>query len=365
MGYSTAYARWVGVGPYYAMFPVQFVEEVIQTYTWPGQRVLDPFAGRATSIFVGAHYGRPAIGIEINPIGWIYGKTKLDPAPIEELKMRLAEVVSLAKDTPYSKEDLPEFFHLCFSENSLRFLLTARNTLDWRDNKIDRTLMTLILIDLHGGRSRSFSNQMRQSKAMSPDYSIRWWRQHNLEPPEINPQEFLEKKINWRYAKGLPTVIESDVLLGDSSCLIQQIMHQTITRQQKPFTLLLTSPPYIGITDYHRDQWLRLWMLGGKALAARSSDKYKRDFSSPSTYKELLQTVFLQAAEVMAKDAVVYVRTDAREQTFELTRSALKLAFPAKHERIVDKPYLKHTQTALYGDRSSKSGEKDIILTGS
>lgn len=363
MNYRTAYARWAGVGPYYAMFPLQFVSEVVQEYTEPGQRIIDPFAGRASSIFAGASMGRPSLGVEIHPVGWIYGKTKLEPAGQEEVRKKLSEVAALARTLPMNAgHDLPEFFTFCFSKQSLRFLLAARSVLDWQHDKVDRTLMTLILIDLHGVRERSFSNQMRQSKAMSPDYSIRWWREHNSTPPDIDPETFLEKKILWRYAKGIPAVTASDVFLADSQQLLNHISDHSKIR--KPFTLLFTSPPYMGISDYHRDQWLRLWMLGGSPQVARIPDKRKGNFASAIDYTALLQAVFQQAAEVMStRKAVVYVRTDAREATFNTTRDALKLAFPRWQERIVEQPYPRQTQTALYGDKSLKKGEKDIILT--
>jgi hypothetical protein len=365
MSYSTAYDRWAGVGPYYAMFPNDLVKKVILAYTEPKQRILDPFAGRASTVFTGAVNGRPSIGIEINPIGWIYGKTKLVPAQPAEVKARLAEIVEATNKLPKNAgENLPEFFSWCFSQNSLRFLLTARDNLNWKYNKVDRTLMTLILIDLHGVRERSFSNQMRQSRAMFPDYSIKWWKEHRFRPPEIDPKEFLEKKIQWRYAKGLPDIVESTVWLGDSCDLMWRV-HEQITRQnQKPFKLLFTSPPYLGISDYHRDQWLRLWMLGGEPAPKRNEEKYKRNFASATDYKKLLSRVFLQAAEVMSQSGYVYVRIDVRKQTFDVTHEVLREAFPKWREETICRPYSKQTQTALYGDKSKKPGEKDIILTG-
>ena len=363
MSYSTAYERWAGVGPYYAMFPLSFVNEVVQTYTEPGQGIIDPFAGRASSIFAGASMGRPSLGVEIHPVGWVYGKTKLGPAGQEEVQKRLLEIVAIAQTLPQDVgSDLPEFFTFCFSRQSLGFLLAARSSLDWQHDLVDRTLMTLILVDLHGVRERSFSNQMRQSRAMSPEYSIRWWKLHNSTPPDLDPREFLEKKILWRYAKGTPQVTNSDLFLADSRQLLSHIPVQL--KIEKPFTLLFTSPPYIGISDYHRDQWLRLWMLGGPPFAARHPDKHRRDFASIADYTALLQAVFQQSAEVMSsRKATVYVRTGAREPTFTITRDALKLAFPRWQEKIIERPYPKQTQTALYGDKSMKVGERDIILT--
>jgi hypothetical protein len=365
MNYGTAYERWSGVGPYYAMFPISFVNHVIQTYTRPGQRVLDPFAGRASSIFFGAAHGRPSVGIEINPVGWLYGKTKLSPAPAIQVINRIAEIAAVAKELEVDAiAELPRFFRLCFSTPSLRFLLTARENLDWRRSKVDRTLMALILVDLHGVRSRSFSNQMRQSKAMSPEYSVRWWRERESKPPKINPVKFLEKKIEWRYAKGIATTNRSSVFLGDSCKVIGKVQEETSRNGLRPFKLLFTSPPYIGISDYHRDQWLRLWMLGGDPTFARTGEKHRGAFDSETEYRNLLSSVFSQSAEVMSKSGCVYVRTDARGRTFEITREVLTKAFPRWREKIAKRPYNKQTQTSLYGDASEKPGEKDIILTG-
>src|SRR2546423_1168911 len=365
MNYDTAYKRWSGVGPYYAMFPTNFAKDVVLSYTYLGQRILDPFAGRASSIFAGAAHGRRSTGIEINPVGWIYGKTKIRPAMADKVKLRVREIAQIARELPADAgNDLSEFFKFCFSESSLHFLSAARNNLDWRRTRVDRTLMTLILIDLHGVRSRSFSNQMRQSKAMSPEYSVKWWRKRKLIPPQISPVEFLEKKIKWRYAKGLPEIVKSTVFLGDSCQLMSRIQDQMINRDERSFKLLFTSPPYIGISDYHRDQWLRLWMLGGDPVFARNGEKHKGAFVSEKAYKKLLSNVFLQAAELMSKSGYVYVRTDARGQTFEITQEVLRQAFPLWQERIISSPYSKQTQTSLYGDKAIKLGEKDIILTG-
>jgi hypothetical protein len=145
---------------------------------------------------------------------------------------------------------------------------------------------------------------------------------------------------------------------------MSKVEEEMVSKDLRPFKLLFTSPPYIGISDYHRDQWLRLWMLGSEPAFTRTGKKHKGAFSSERDYKNLLRSVFLQTAEVMSKSGHVYVRTDARGRTFEITREVLTQAFPHWREKIVRRPYKKLTQTSLYGDASEKPGEKDIILTG-
>lgn len=362
--FASPYARWAGIGPYYAMFPLTFVNRVIEEFTKPGESVLDPFAGRASTIFAATTNGRPAIGIEINPVGWVYGQAKLHPAGKNAIVKRLGEISLISKtisDEELSK--LPEFFHHCFAPTPLRFLLAARQFLRWKENHIDRTLMALILVDLHGNLGRSFSNQMRQGRAMEPNYSIAWWESRNLSPPEFDPVEFMSKKILWRYAAGKPQTANSCLFLGDSQKLMKQVAEKNQQGFPK-FSLLFTSPPYIGISDYHRDQWLRLWMLGGKPEYARQNDPLRRDFSSQELFLSMLQSVFTQASELMRQDGCVYVRTDARPVTFNVTLNVLQGAFPNWHIEVIDQPYVNQTQTALYGDKSAKPGEKDIILYG-
>ena len=67
----------------------------------------------------------------------------------------------------------------------------------------------------------------------------------------------------------------------------------------------------------------------------------------------------------MKRKSTIYVRTDKREFTFNTTLDILKKYFPKHSVQIIDKPLKKDTktQTKLYGDKSMKPGEVDIILT--
>ena len=173
---NTPIGRWAAVGPYYAMFPLEFAFEVIGKYSKPGQLVVDPFAGRASSIYAAATQGRYGLGIEINPLGWIYAQAKLNPSPLHLVENRFRAIVRSSESMRYKEQakNLPEFFQWCYSKNVLAFLLTARNNLNWEGNQVDRTLMSFILVYLHGKLDQTLSNQMRQTKAMGHIYSVRW-----------------------------------------------------------------------------------------------------------------------------------------------------------------------------------------------
>lgn len=358
---STSAGRWAAFGPYYAMFPVEFAMSVINRYSRPGEKVLDPFAGRGTSVFSAAYLQRVALGIEINPVGWLFGSVKLSPAPLQSTLKRLIAVSEASEHYIQESQMLPEFYHWCFGQKVRKFLVAARALLDWRNNQTDATLMATILVYLHGKLGQSLSNQMRQTKSMSPDYSIRWWSARNLTPPELDPVEFLKSRLEWRYSKGAPNYSTSKMLLGDS----REVLLSQDVRNYGRFNLLFTSPPYYGVTNYYYDQWLRIWMLGGPELPTYQGDYWKTRFGNKLLYRELLESVFSLSAKYLTEDAVIYVRTDAREYTLNTTLEVLKVVFPKKS--IIQKPVpvTKKTQTALFGDFKQKPGEVDIILQGS
>lgn len=360
--FDSSIGRWAGVGPYYAMFPVQFAYEIIRKYSNPGDHVLDPFAGRASSVYAAATQGRFGVGIEINPVGWLYGRVKLSPANKADVLDSLLRVTEWA----YSREvqtdtaRLPTFFHWCYSTEVLQFLVAARKNIDWKHRRADSTLMAFILIYLHGKLGQSLSNQMRQSKAMSPDYSVRWWKARKMKPPVIEPLSFLAERIEWRYAKGNHSFSGNTVMLGDSTKILPKLAKHG--GPPKRFGLLFTSPPYSDVTNYYYDQWLRLWMLGGPSLPERQEGEHRAKFVSKPGYERLLSDVFAHSAELMTKNATVYVRTDAREFTLHATISSLKKAFPGRNYRLIRRPYKRATQTALFGDTQEKPGEVDILV---
>lgn len=368
---SNPTGRWSALGPYYAMFPRAFTIEVIQEFTQSGNAILDPFAGRATNIYAAAAIDRYAYGIEINPVGWLYGHIKLQPATELNVIQRAKEIALMANSFPIEKiESLPPFFRYCYCDEVLRYLVTARESLKWKKSLIDGTLMALILVDLHGRRGTSLSNQMRQSKSMAPEYSIRWWKDRQMLPPIIDPLDFLLKKIRWRYAKGIANFSDRGIVfLGDSTELVPNLFERKsefLERERKildrKFDLLFTSPPYYKLTNYHYDQWLRLWMLGGSERPLWYPGVSTNKFESKLNYSNLLASVFSSCSALLKRNAVIYVRTDARRFTHETTLEVLRGVFPNKRVEERMRPISRHTQTALFGDKSPKPGEIDIIL---
>jgi hypothetical protein len=344
------------------MFPTSFADDVVARFTEPGDWVLDPFAGRGTTIFSAAASDRHGIGIEVNPVGWLYGATKLAIASRKSVEARLCAVEKAASQSTSEVDNLPEFFTWCFNEDVLTFLLAARSMLNWRTSKIDRTLMAFILVYLHGKHGAALSNQMRQTKSMAPRYAVNWWRERDLKPPALDPGDFLRHRIAWRYARGVPTLTKSHIFLGDCTRRVDGLASRWSAQRIQPIKLLLTSPPYFSLANYHYDQWLRIWMLGGRADANLVGGENRGKFESREAYSKLLFTAFKRASSYLSPDAVIYVRTGSRRETYEATTLSLAKVFPNHHVVAEDRPYLRPTQTRLFGDHEVKAGEVDLVL---
>jgi len=347
--------RWAGIGPYYAMMPRSFAVETIRRFTRKDDLVLDPFCGRGTVPFAAAALGRCTLGIEIFPVGWLYASAKCSPADKATVEKRLEEICAIKP----KRTETSEFFKMAYCPTVLKFLCSAREHLDWKKNEVDRTLMAFILVALHDKLKSGLSNQMRQTKAVHPEYAIRWWTTNKLTvPPQVSPLEMMKAKIAWRYAKGKPTFSGARViLLGDCTALLP---HAT---EPKSVKLLLTSPPYYEVTNYYVDQWLRNWMLGGNSRPCSGTHLYMKRFESRRVYVELLRKAFSRAKPLLRDDAVLVVRTDARKFTFETTKTILSEVFPKKTLTFTSAPLCRPNQTALFGDNGkTPPGEIDIVV---
>lgn len=349
---SCAEGRWCGFGPYYAMFPVEFVRRQIETFVSPGSKILDPFCGRGTVPFVGQVTGHQSIGADVNPVAWLFATVKLDPLCRQE---SIIDRVDQVLESIVEDDRVPanEFQSHAWHPGVLAFLNAARRELNWKRTKVDRTLMGLILVHLHAKLGEGLSNQMRQAKSMAPEYSVRWWQARKMAPPKIDIRKFFQKKLHWRYAKGIPCkCADAKVFLGDA---------RKVLKKENEFgaDFILTSPPYCGVTNYEYDNWIRLWMLGGPALpsfrhASRYEDRVK--------YKQLLNETFGVAKSASIDDVIVYVRTDSREFTRTTTINTLQETWPTHSLYSRCDKAAGPTQTALFGNEWDKVGEVDLLM---
>ena len=104
-------------------------------------------------------------------------------------------------------------------------------------------------------------------------------------------------------------------------------------------------------------------MLGETERPKLDGRRWKSKFEDAAAYRNLLEHSFRSCRRLLTDDAVVYVRTDARPATLDVTLAVLARVFPGKRLDTVAAPYSRATQTSLFGDHAVKPGEIDIVLS--
>lgn len=353
--YGTAKGRFAGLGPYFAMFPVPFAENVVTAFCPKGGKLLDPFCGRGTAPFMAQSNGRFALGVDSNPVAWVFAKAKTQPQKSKKkLLERIDEVwqFSNASDAKHCNE----FQKWAWHPDVLQFVNSARRTLDWKNSATDWTLMGIILTSIHSKRGDGLSNQMTKSRALGPDYSVRWWKEKGMQPPKISPVSYLKGRVEWRYLHGtVSRDTPAEIILGEAEVALRN-------RKSGTCDLLFTSPPYLDVTSYLHDSWIRLWALGEGP--ARPDWRKDEKIHKLEPYRNMLEAVLAQSKRLLKQSGSVWIRTDARRATKETTREILGDLWGGRclYSRA-DMP--KRTQTYHYGDMTPKKGEVDFLITRS
>ena len=348
--------KWYAFGRYYAMFPPSFPYYAVEGLTDPGDLVLDPFVGRGNSLFCAMAQGRRAVGIDINPLAYLYSAARCSlGVKQDDVLQRLTEVADAV--TPADRKTRNPFETRAWSPDVRGFLRSARNNLDWRVNDVDRTLMGFIALHAQDKLSVSgLSNKLPPTIACSPSYAVRWWTARGMtRPPSTNPIESLTNKIRRRYQYGTPDLQGGQAHEGDSSEVLTDV-------EKLGASLLITSPPYIDVSDYWNDHWIRLWLLG---YSAGKDWSRAAKFSGQDNYRSLLYRVFKETKSHLTDEATVLVRSDTRKHTSKICKEVLQEIFPDHRMYLRNSEATKVGESVHHGRGGTLAKEVDFLLAAS
>lgn len=346
--------RWYAFGRYYAMFPPSFAYDAVTGLTSNGQLVLDPFCGRGNGPFAATVLGRRSVGIDVNPLAWLYTAAKLrPPRRLQSVLDRLTDIGRGCRRR--DRKGVSRFERMAWAPAVRSFLRAARRELDWRANEVDRTLMGFVALHMQDKVGSGLSNHLWPTIACSPTYAVKWWTRNGfVRPPDLDPVAVLADKIRRRYKYGTPKQAEGKALLGDAG---GELGRQTVMDAD----LLLTSPPYIGVTDYWNDHWIRLWMLGH---SFRKNWTRSAKFGNQSEYEALLHEVFRQARRHMTSAAPVLVRSDQRRLTADTCKAVLRRVWPDRRVYLRATAAPDEGVSRHHGRGGRRAKELDILLLG-
>ena len=222
---------------------------LVAAFTNPGERVLDPFSGVGTVPFEAYLQGRIGIANDLSPFAFTVAAAKVEPASVADLDHALRDFewqlpsAASAADLEGVPDEIRSFFH----DDTCREVLGAKALLvdePFGDTPAGRAIAAALCHVLHGNRPYALSR-----------------RSHGIIP--IPPKgDFVYKsvamavrdKLGRASFETLPDgLVPGEAYNADAFGLADVI---------PPADAIITSPPFLGTTEFLRQNRVRLWFCG-------------------------------------------------------------------------------------------------------
>ena len=247
---------------YRACFKPQLPAYFVERLTRDADVIYDPFGGRGTTAVEAALHGRRVISNDVNPLSAILSRPRLELPGIGDIDARLRALKFAAR--PKSGLDLSMFFH----PDTEYEILGLRDYLHKRlhsgkEDAVDRWIRMVATNRLTGHSPGFFSvYTLPPNQAVSADDQTRINARLKQEPEYRDIRALILKKSmqlqgrltaadRWRLraAAGSARFLECDA--ASTPQIPDGSVHLTVT-----------SPPFLDVVQYARDNWLRCWFNG-------------------------------------------------------------------------------------------------------
>lgn len=244
---------------YRACFKPQLPFFFIDLLSRPGDTIYDPFSGRGTTVIEAALMGRRIIANDINPLSTILARPRLKPPPLAAVEERLAALG--LKQNLQSGPDLSMFFHRDTLQEilALREYLQERKEKD-REDETDRWIRMVATNRLTGHSKGFFSvYTLPPNQAALPESQKKINKKFNQQPPYRDTKSIIIKKTRSMLRNLNREQRENLARTSGSALFLEEDAASTPSIPAGSVQLTVTSPPFLDIVQYSRDNWLRFW----------------------------------------------------------------------------------------------------------
>ncbi|MDI3481217.1 MAG: hypothetical protein PWQ97_872 [Tepidanaerobacteraceae bacterium] len=244
---------------YRACFKPQLPHFFINLLTKAGDTVYDPFSGRGTTVIEAGLLGRRVISNDINPLSEVLSRPRFFIPELRDVEKRLYEI-------PYYKNlradmDLSMFYH---PETESEIVSLKNYLLDkkvsGREDHIDSWIRMVATNRLTGHSTGFFSvYTLPPNQATTPERQIKINEKRKQKPEYRDTRKIIMKKsqrlvadLTLKEKQNLRRAGESALFLTADARYTEQIPANSVQ-------LTVTSPPFLNVVQYARDNWLRCW----------------------------------------------------------------------------------------------------------
>lgn len=237
---------------YRACFKPQLPKFFIEKFTDPGDVVYDPFMGRGTTPIEAALTNRIPYGNDVSALSRILTEPRINPPKIMSICERLQNIDWwMSGCLPNPKDNMLTFYH----PRTLHQIYSLRKY--FRKQELDKTddWIRMVATNRLSGHSPGFFSvrTMPPNQAVCIDKQKILNERNGLQPEEKNVAALIIKKTKTLLSQKLP-VANKALFLTCPSDHTPEIPDETVS-------LTVTSPPFLDVVDYKKDNWLRNWFL--------------------------------------------------------------------------------------------------------
>jgi len=247
---------------YRACFKPQLPRFFITNLTKENDFVYDPFLGRGTTIIEAGLLNRQVIGNDVNPLSKILSESRF-------LIPKMIDLVNYLEKIPFQRDikadiDLSMFYYPDTESEivSLRNYILEKE----KNNKLTKLdkWIRMVATNRLTGHSKGFFSvyTMPPNQAVSQKRQIKINEKRNQKPEYRNVKKLIIRKtislikdISILQRKTLKQIHNTAIFLNNDA-------RETKTIPDNFVQLTVTSPPFLNIVQYAKDNWLRGWFNG-------------------------------------------------------------------------------------------------------
>lgn len=308
--------------PYLGKYVPQLVEVFLRKFLSRGQTVLDPFCGSGTTLVQANELGMNSIGCDISAFNVLLCKVKTDEYNLPTLKQEAAHVLRETARLTDQHEAANQ--GALFTEPSSERCALAPSDMETSDY-LQRWFARRALAELVAFRALTQDCQYRdffsvvlsraaRSARLTTHFDLDFPKEPTTQPYHCykhgrtcTPTETAFKFIARYCADGVRRVERFATVRSDAG--VQCIHGDSRSIKLPPVDAIMTSPPYVGLIDYHEQHRYAYELLGladnsDSEIGAAANGQSK---AAREAYCRDMKSVFRNAASRLKRGGVLVV----------------------------------------------------------
>ncbi|WIL20022.1 DNA methyltransferase [Geothrix sp.] len=278
---------------YRACYKPELPALFIEALTQPGDAVYDPFGGRGTTALEAALRGRRPISNDVNPLSEMLLRPRLTPPAFDEIAHRLTKIPRHSRKIV--DLDLSMFFHIQTESEirALRVWFKSRRDSGAFD-AVDAWIRMVALNRLTGHSAGFFSiYSLPPNQAMPAKKQLAINQLRDQVPPYRDTHALIRKKTKALLRDFTsPEAVSALHVAGKLASLHCGSAEHTPDIPSESVDLVVTSPPFLDVVQYHTDNWMRNWFAAIDESSVEATFIYERTVEGwcrriEETFKEI------------------------------------------------------------------------------